>query len=164
MSKKLNTNVHFHQQYFPLQNYTLPIPLYFANVIDKKWYNILIWIFTTSFIQWNTFPCFLTLHLFFIIHYYCKSSLDRRKLKSCPLYLWQICFSSLLFGFMFAEYIYFIFIQQTVYLFTSDLIVSQSKTVDIISTLLEDSQMFNCKNSTSLLLKAHNWNSLATSQ
>lgn len=65
MSKNLK-NVHFHQQYFPLQNYTLPIPLYFANVIDKEWYNVLIWIFTILFIQWNIFPCFLTLHLFLL--------------------------------------------------------------------------------------------------
>lgn len=117
MSKNLNKNVYFHQQYFPLQNYTLPIPLHFANVIDKEWYNVLIWIFTTLFIQWNIFPCFLTLHLFFIIHCYCKSCLDRRKLKSCPLYLWQICFSSLLFGFICLLNIYISFLYSKLSIF-----------------------------------------------
>ena len=136
---------------------------------------ICILIFTILFIQWNilsyaywssTYISFVNYLLTYIVCNY-KSFCIARKLK-LKIENWKFQQIEILFFMFFlfavwfqiyAVHIYFAFIQQTIYLFISDLTVSQSKTVNIISTLLQDSQMFNWNNSTSLFLKVHDWNS-----
>lgn len=98
------------------------------------------------------FNCLLT--FIAIVKVLCKT----RKLKICPLCLWKIWFSSLFFGFRCLLNIYIFNFYAENYLFTSSLIVPHSKIVNMISKLMEESEILTCQNWTSLYFKAYNWN------